>query len=133
MGHRPSCCQIGAILRETERTVLHVQWVREWRHNQEYRGGKHNKRNKNSNIYIYIYISHALRTGSECEEDALVLEEMKQVADEAGRAVHTVLTASSFKGNSRECSGSAWTWSSCPHTLRDRQHRCSLGYTQYMW
>lgn len=25
------------------------------------------------------------------------------MADEAGRAVHTLLTASSFKGNSREC------------------------------
>lgn len=43
----------------------------------------------------------------ECEEDASALEEMKQVADEAEKNLHTVLTASSFKGNSRECSGNA--------------------------
>lgn len=43
----------------------------------------------------------------ECEEDASSLEEMKQVADEAEKALHTVLTAPSFKGNSRECSVNA--------------------------
>lgn len=43
----------------------------------------------------------------ECKEDASALEAMKQVADEAEKALHTVLTAPSFKGNSRECSGNA--------------------------
>lgn len=40
----------------------------------------------------------------ECEEDASASEEMKQVPDEAGKALHI---ASSFKGNSTECSGNA--------------------------
>lgn len=52
---------------------------------------------------VQLWFNCVLRTGSEWEEDALVLEGMKQVADGAGRAVQAVLTASSFKGKSREC------------------------------
>ena len=68
-------------------------------------------------LYLYIHVINynnmiqnvvdCLLDDCQCEEDTSALEEMKQVVDEAEKALHTVLTASSFKGNSRECSGNA--------------------------